>query len=353
MPKLFESITIREEIIKNRAWVSPMCTYSSNDGMANDWHLVHLGSRAMGGAGLVMMEATAVSPEGRISPWDMGLWEDKHIEPMKKITNFISECGSTPAKQLAHAGRKASTNRPWLGGGNVEKESGGWDPVGPSNIPYSNKSLIPKELKTNEIEKIIEDFVLASKRSIEAGFKVIELHFAHGYLVHEFLSPISNHREDEYGGNFENRILLATTISSSVREAIGNDIPLFARLSVTEYFPGEGWDLESSIKLSKNLKLLGIDLIDCSSGANYSEQEIKLKPGYQVNLSQQIKNQADILTGAVGLITEPKHADLILESKEADAIFMAREYLRNPYWALYAEKNKESWPLQYQRSIDL
>ena len=353
MSKLFESIKIKNEVIKNRAWVSPMCTYSSIDGMANDWHLVHLGSRAMGGSGLVMMEATAVSPEGRISPWDMGLWNDKQIEPMKKITKFISECGSTPAIQLAHAGRKASTNRPWLGGGNVSKNEGGWDPVGPSNIPYSNKSLIPKELKLEEIEKIIDDFVLSAKRSVEAGFKVIELHFAHGYLVHEFLSPISNHREDKFGGNFENRILLATTIASKVIEAIGNTIPVFARLSVTEYYPGEGWDLESSIQLSKKLKSIGIDLIDCSSGANYSEQKIEIKPGYQVGFSKEIRNQAEILTGAVGLITESTQAEEILESNGADAIFMAREYLRNPYWALHAEQNKDSWPLQYQRSIDL
>tara|TARA_B100000073_G_scaffold240399_2_gene201486 strand:- start:2535 stop:3596 length:1062 start_codon:yes stop_codon:yes gene_type:complete len=353
MSKLFESIKIKNEVIKNRAWVSPMCTYSSIDGMANDWHLVHLGSRAMGGSGLVMMEATAVSPEGRISPWDMGLWNDKQIEPMKKITKFISECGSTPAIQLAHAGRKASTNRPWLGGGNVSKNEGGWDPVGPSNIPYSNKSLIPKELKLVEIEKIIDDFVLSAKRSVEAGFKVIELHFAHGYLVHEFLSPISNNREDKFGGNFENRILLATTIASKVIDAIGNTIPVFARLSVTEYYPGEGWDLESSIKLSKKLKSIGIDLIDCSSGANYSEQKIEIKPGYQVGFSKEIRNQAEILTGAVGLITESTQAEEILESNGADAIFMAREYLRNPYWALHAEQNKDSWPLQYQRSIDL
>tara|TARA_Y100001970_G_scaffold223212_1_gene274753 strand:+ start:456 stop:1517 length:1062 start_codon:yes stop_codon:yes gene_type:complete len=353
MSKLFESIKIKNEVIKNRAWVSPMCTYSSTDGMANDWHLVHLGSRAMGGSGLVMMEATAVSPEGRISPWDMGLWNDKQIEPMKKITKFISECGSTPAIQLAHAGRKASTNRPWLGGGNVSKNEGGWDPVGPSHIPYSDKSLIPKELKLVEIEKIVDDFVLSAKRSVEAGFKVIELHFAHGYLVHEFLSPISNHREDKFGGNFENRILLATTIASKVIEAIGNTIPVFARLSVTEYYPGEGWDLESSIKLSKKLKSIGIDLIDCSSGANYSEQKIEIKPGYQVEFSKEIRHQAGILTGAVGLITESTQAEEILESKGADAIFMAREYLRNPYWALNAEQNRDSWPLQYQRSIDL
>ena len=353
MSKLFESIKIKNEVIKNRAWVSPMCTYSSIDGMANDWHLVHLGSRAMGGSGLVMMEATAVSPEGRISPWDMGLWNDKQIEPMKKITKFISECGSTPAIQLAHAGRKASTNRPWLGGGNVSKNEGGWDPVGPSHNPYSDKSLIPKELKLVEIEKIVDDFVLSAKRSVEAGFKVIELHFAHGYLVHEFLSPISNHREDKFGGNFENRILLATTIASKVIEAIGNTIPVFARLSVTEYYPGEGWDLESSIKLSKKLKSIGIDLIDCSSGANYSEQKIEIKPGYQVEFSKEIRHQAGILTGAVGLITESTQAEEILESKGADAIFMAREYLRNPYWALNAEQNRDSWPLQYQRSIDL
>lgn len=353
MSKLFEPIQIRDENIKNRAWVSPMCTYSSEDGMANDWHLVHLGSRAMGGAGLVMMEATAVSPEGRISPWDMGIWKDDHIIPMKKITNFITNSNSTPAIQLAHAGRKASTNRPWMGGGNIDRVSGGWKPVAPSEIPFSKKSLVPKELTLNEISKIIDDFVNASKRAVEAGFKVIELHFAHGYLVHEFLSPISNSREDSYGGNFDNRTLLAKSIASKVREAIGDDIPIFARLSVTEYFPGNGWDTNSSVKLSDDLKSCGVDLIDCSSGANYAEQQIELKPGYQVGLSEAIKNKVDILTGAVGLITEYEHAEEILNNNQADAIFMAREYLRNPYWALNVEQNKDSWPLQYQRSINI
>jgi len=353
MSKLFEPIQIRDENIKNRAWVSPMCTYSSEDGMANDWHLVHLGSRAMGGAGLVMMEATAVSPEGRISPWDMGLWKDDHIIPMRKITNFITNSDSTPAIQLAHAGRKASTNRPWSGGGNIDISSGGWEPVAPSKIPFSEKSLIPNELNSNDISKIIDDFVNASQRAIEAGFKIIELHFAHGYLIHEFLSPISNSREDSYGGNFNNRTLLAKTIARKVRDAVGDDVPIFARLSVTEYFPGNGWDTNSSIKLSESLKSCGVDLIDCSSGANYSEQKIELKPGYQVGLSEAIKNQVDILTGAVGLITEYEHAEEILNNNQADAIFMAREYLRNPYWALNAEQNKDSWPLQYQRSINL
>ena len=352
MSKLFDPIKIRGEEIKNRSWVSPMCQYSCEDGYANNWHMVHLGSRAVGGAGLVMSEAAAVEPEGRISPWDLGIWKDEHIEPLKEITKFISEQGSTPAIQLAHAGRKASTKRPWQGRGKIESKDGGWIPKGPSSIPFDDESQEPIELTIEEINDIKSKFVDSAQRSIEAGFKCIELHLAHGYLVHEFFSPISNIREDSYGGTIENRTSFGVEIAKEIRKKIGDKIPIFARISVTEYHPN-GWDIESSILLSKKLREVGVDLIDCSSGANYSEQEIKLKPGYQVNLSQQIKNQANILTGAVGLITEPKHADLILESKEADAIFMAREYLRNPYWALYAEKNKESWPLQYQRSIDL
>jgi|TARA_B100000959_G_C14989149_1_gene626972 2,4-dienoyl-CoA reductase-like NADH-dependent reductase (Old Yellow Enzyme family) len=351
MVKLFDPINIRGELIKNRAWVSPMCTYSSDEGKATDWHLVHLGSRAIGGAGLVMVEASAVTPKGRISPWDLGIWDDEHINPLKNITEFIKSCGATPAIQLAHAGRKSSTDRPWAGGKSVGIDNGGWNPKAPSSIKYSNDSLLPEELSIDEIKIVISDFIDAAKRSIEAGFTAIELHFAHGYLVHQFLSPLSNIREDEYGGSFDSRILLALEIASSVRKEIGNEIPLFARLSVTEYFT-KGWDVGDSINLSIELKKCGIDLIDCSSGGNYSDQKIDLKPGYQVHLAESVKKEAGILTGAVGLITDSIQAQDILDSEKADVIFMAREYLRNPYWALNAEKNKSSWPLQYQRSID-
>ena len=352
--RLFSPIKIRGVNLKNRIAVSPMCLYSSsNNGHPEDWLFVHLGSRAVGGAGLVISEATAVNPEGRISPWDLGIWGDEHISSFSRITNFIKSQNSVPGIQIAHAGRKASHEAPWNNGTEINKQNGGWQTVAPSPLSYSEEDSVPKELSNQEITQIINDFKNAAIRSIKAGFEVIELHFAHGYLVHEFLSPISNHREDKFGGNFENRILLATTIASKVIEAIGNTIPVFARLSVTEYYPGEGWDLESSIKLSKKLKSIGIDLIDCSSGANYSEQKIEIKPGYQVGFSKEIRNQAEILTGAVGVITESTQAEEILESNGADAIFMAREYLRNPYWALHAEQNKDSWPLQYQRSIDL
>jgi 2,4-dienoyl-CoA reductase-like NADH-dependent reductase (Old Yellow Enzyme family) len=351
MVKLFDPINIRSELIKNRAWVSPMCTYSSAEGKATDWHLVHLGSRAMGGAGLVMVEASAVTAEGRISPWDMGIWGDEHIAPLKKITEFIKNCGATPAIQLAHAGRKASTDRPWLGGKSIDLDHGGWNPKSSSSIRFNKDSLIPEELSINEIKNVVSCFVDAAKRSVEAGFSAIELHFAHGYLVHQFLSPISNIREDDYGGSFDSRILLALEISSSVRKAVGDEIPLFARLSVTEYFT-EGWNVEDSINLSKELKKSGIDLIDCSAGGNYSDQKIDIKPGYQVHLSEAVKKEAGILTGAVGLITDPIQAQNILDNEQADVIFMAREYLRNPYWALNSERNKSSWPLQYQRSID-
>ena len=350
MVKLFDPINIRGELIKNRAWVSPMCTYSSNEGKATDWHLVHLGSRAIGGAGLVMVEASAVTADGRISPWDMGIWDNEHINPLKKITEFIKSCGATPAIQLAHAGRKASTDRPWLGGKSVGLDNGGWNPKAPSSIQFNGDSLLPDELSVNEIKNVISSFVDAAKRSVEAGFRAIELHFAHGYLVHQFLSPLSNIREDDYGGSFDSRILFALEIASAVRKEIGNGIPLFARLSVTEYFT-EGWNVQDSINLSIELKKCGIDLIDCSSGGNYSDQKIELKPGYQVHLSESVRKEAEILTGAVGLITESFQAQDILDNNQADVIFMAREYLRNPYWALNAEKNRNSWPLQYQRSI--
>jgi len=351
MSKLFDPIIIRGEKIRNKSWVSPMCQYSSNDGFSNNWHLVHLGSRAVGGAGLVMTEAAAVEPEGRISPWDLGIWKDEHIAGLKEITDFISQQGATPAIQIAHAGRKASTKRPWQGRGKVLIEEGGWTPKGPSPIAFDEESQIPSELSIQEIENIIEKFVIAAERSVEAGFKCIELHLAHGYLAHEFFSPISNQREDEFGGSFEKRTIFGIEIAKKIREKIDDAIPLIARISITEYH-SEGWDTDSSIEFSKKLKAVGIDLIDCSSGGNYSKQEFNLEPGYQVPLSKRIRKEAEILTGAVGLITEFKHAEEILKNEEADVIFLGRELLRNPYWNLYATGEIDEWPVQYQRSFE-
>ena len=353
MSRLFSSITIRGQEIKNKCWVSPMCQYSSEDGFSNNWHLVHLGSRAAGGAGLVMTEAAAISPEGRISPNDLGIWKDEHIEGLLKITNFIKDMNSIPAIQIAHSGRKGSTHKPWEGGYSVSDNEGGWRPVGPSPIPFDNNSVTPKELSVSEIKDLEIKFADSAKRSENAGFKCIELHMAHGYLVHEFLSPISNKRQDNYGGSFDNRIRFALNIVKKVRDAISENTLLLVRISATDY-ADNGWDENQSVELSKKFKDLGVDLIDCSSGGNYSEQEIVAEPNYQVSFSKKIKKEADILTGAVGLITEPNQAEKILTDNEADVIFMGRELLRNPYWPLNAIKEIDgdsNPPNQYLRSF--
>ena len=353
MSRLFSSITIRGQEIKNKCWVSPMCQYSSEDGFSNNWHLVHLGSRAAGGAGLVMTEAAAISPEGRISPNDLGIWKDEHIEGLLKITNFIKDMNSIPAIQIAHSGRKGSTHKPWEGGYSVSDNEGGWRPVGPSPIPFDNNSVTPKELSVSEIKDLEIKFADSAKRSENAGFKCIELHMAHGYLVHEFLSPISNKRQDNYGGSFDNRIRFALNIVKKVRDAISENTLLLVRISATDY-ADNGWDENQSVELYKKFKDLGVDLIDCSSGGNYSEQEIVAEPNYQVSFSKKIRKEADILTGAVGLITEPYQAEKILTDNEADVIFMGRELLRNPYWPLNAIKEIDgdsNPPNQYLRSF--
>ena len=353
MSRLFSSITIRGQEIKNKCWVSPMCQYSSEDGFSNNWHLVHLGSRAAGGAGLVMTEAAAISPEGRISPNDLGIWKDEHIEGLLKITNFIKDMNSIPAIQIAHSGRKGSTHKPWEGGYSVSDNEGGWRPVGPSPIPFDNNSVTPKELSVSEIKDLEIKFADSAKRSENAGFKCIELHMAHGYLVHEFLSPISNKRQDNYGGSFDNRIRFALNIVKKVRDAISENTLLLVRISATDY-ADNGWDENQSVELSKKFKDLGVDLIDCSSGGNYSEQEIVAEPNCQVSFSKKIRKEADILTGAVGLITEPYQAEKILTDNEADVIFMGRELLRNPYWPLNAKKEIDgdsNPPNQYLRSF--
>ena len=353
MSKLFSFIKIRSIEIKNRIVVSPMCQYSSNDGIPTDWHLVHLGSRAVGGAGIVFTEATAVSPEGRISPDDAGIWNDVQVNAYKKITSFIKSQNSVPGIQLAHAGRKASTFSPWKGNGKVSIENGGWQTLAPSAIQFGDDYPSPKEMDYKDIKVIIDQFREAAKRSIDAGFEIIELHFAHGYLVHEFLSPISNHRTDNYGGSLENRCRFAIEIVKSVREVIPDATPLFVRISASDWVEG-GWDIEQSVQLAKWLKDIVVDLIDCSSGGNVSNAKIPAGPGYQIPFSQRIKKEANILTGGVGFITTAEQADQIINSDQADFVFLAREMLRDPYWALHAAKKLnvelDNFPKQYLRA---
>ena len=336
MAHLFSPLTIKSIEFKNRIVVSPMCEYSSTDGFANDWHLVHLGAFAVGGASLVITEATAVSPEGRISPGDLGIWKDEHIEKLRQITSFIHEHRSVAGVQLAHAGRKASHDIPWQGGKQIPSDKpNGWKSVGPSAIPFTENEEAPLQLDKAGIEQVKADFKAAAVRALEAGFKVIEIHGAHGYLIHEFYSPISNHRTDEYGGSFENRIKLLIEVIGSVQEVWPADLPLFVRISSTDWTEG-GWTADDSVALAKILKEKGVDLVDCSSGGNVAAAKIPLKPGYQVEFAEKVKKEADILTGAVGLITTGPQADAIIQTGQADMVLLAREMLRDPHFALRA-----------------
>ena len=352
MNKLFSPLKIRGIELKNRIVVSPMCQYSSEDGVPTDWHIVHLGSRASGGAAVVIQEATGVSPEARISPEDAGIWNNNQAEAYKRINTFIISQNCIPAIQLAHAGRKASTYAPWKGNGEVKIGEGGWQTVAPSAIPFDDKYPHPVEMTKADIEKVVNDFQDAAKRSVSAGFGIIELHMAHGYLVHQFLSPLSNHRRDEYGGSFENRIRIAIDIIEAVRQVIPENYPLFSRISCTDWVE-DGWDLYQAIKLAVIMKEAGVDLIDCSSGGNIPKAPIPAGPGYQIPFASAIKNGADILTGGVGFITSPEQADQIIRNGEADIVLIAREFIRNPYWAIHAaEKLKVdvSVPNQYLRA---
>lgn len=331
-----------------------MCQYSSVDGLATDWHFVHLGSRAVGGAALVFVEATAVEARGRISPDDMGIWSDAHIEPFSKITQFILSEGALPGIQLAHAGRKASTSAPWKGRKVLDSSNGGWEVVAPSPIPFSKGYSVPHELTEDEIENVIGLFRSAAERSVKAGFRVIEIHSAHGYLLNSFLSPLSNHRQDKYGGSIENRMRLAVAVSKAVRDVIPDTMPLFVRISATDWVEG-GWDVAQSVVLAKTLKEIGVDVIDCSSGFVVPDAKAAETPGFQVPLSARIKKEAGILTSAVGMITEPEQAEEILEKDEADIISLARELLRDPYWPHHAARKlgaDQHWPKQYQRAVE-
>ena len=352
MSLLFSPLTIKDVQFRNRIVVSPMCEYSSVDGFANDWHMVHLGSRAVGGAALIIQEATAVSPEGRISPDDMGIWKDEHIEKVKPIVSFIHQHGAVAGIQLAHAGRKASTFSPWKGGKQIKLKDGGWQAVAPFAIPFHDGDEPPLALEKNGIDKVIDDFTKAAGRALKTGYKVIEIHAAHGYLLHEFLSPLSNHRTDEYGGSFENRIRLTVQVTEAVRKVWPQELPLFVRISATDWADG-GWDIDESVKLASVLKDKGVDLIDCSTGGLVSHQKISLGPGYQVPFAERIKKETGILTGSVGLITEPKQAEQILSDKKADIILIARQSLRDPYFPLHAAKElgaEIQWPSQYLRA---
>jgi 2,4-dienoyl-CoA reductase-like NADH-dependent reductase (Old Yellow Enzyme family) len=352
MSLLFSPITIKNISIKNRIVVSPMCQYSAVDGYASDWHLVHLGSRAVGGAGLIIQEATSVSPEGRISPGDLGIWSDDHLPMLKRITNFIHENGSIAGIQLAHAGRKASFDAPWKGSKCLTEEEGGWIPSAPSAIPFNDGDTVPHELTIEDIEKLKADFRSATERSRAAGYKVIELHAAHGYLIHQFFSPLSNTRTDQYGGSFENRIRFLLETLEAVQEVWPSENPLFVRISATDWAEG-GWTAEDSVELAKILKEKGVDLIDCSSGGLVSYQKIPVFAGYQVQFAEAVKSGSGMLTAAVGLITEPQQAEDILQESKADLIFLARELLRDPYFPLHAATalNEDiKWPDQYDRA---
>jgi 2,4-dienoyl-CoA reductase-like NADH-dependent reductase (Old Yellow Enzyme family) len=353
MPGLFDSLTIRDLTFANRVFVSPMCQYSSDDGYANDWHFVHLGSRAVGGAGLVMTEATAVRAEGRISPQDLGIWADGHSEMLTRIVSFIHEQGSIAGMQLAHAGRKASTRRPWEGAGAVSESAGGWTKVvAPSALPFAETYPMPQALTSDGIQEVVAAFAAAARRACQAGFRVIEIHAAHGYLIHEFLSPLSNRREDNYGGSFENRTRLCREVVTSVRTEWPKELPLFVRISATDWVEG-GWDIDQSVKLAEELKKIGVDLIDCSSGGNVPHAQIPVGAGYQTVFAERIRRQTGIMTGAVGLITSPVQAEHIIRTEQADAVIMAREFLRDPYWPLRAARELEqpiAWPVQYLRA---
>ena len=352
-PALFTPVSFRDVRLRNRIAVSPMCQYSCEDGMATDWHFVHLGSRAAGGAGLVMTEAAAVEARGRISPSDLGIWSDDQIAPLARIARFIESQGAVPGIQIAHAGRKASTARPWEGGGQIPEEKGGWRPVAPSPIPFLENEVAPEELTVPEIRRIGAAFAAAARRAVEAGFRVLEIHAAHGYLLHESLSPLSNRRTDEYGGPLGHRIRALCDVTWAVREVWPAACPLFVRISVTDWAE-DGWDADQSVLLAGRLKPLGVDLIDCSSGGLAPRVAIPVGPGYQVPFAERIRQEAGIATGAVGLITEPEQANEIIASGKADIVLLAREMLRDPYWPLHAARrlgSKLAPPVPYRRAF--
>lgn len=352
---LFEPLKIRDLTLKHRVVVSPMCQYSSEDGFANDWHLVQLGRFAVGGASLVFTEANAVTADGRISPADLGIWKDEHIEPLARAVKFIHKQNALAGTQLAHAGRKASTAEPWNGGHAVDPKNGGWRPVyAPSAVPFSEHYVAPTALDKAGIAQVVQAFADAARRALDAGFDVIEIHGAHGYLLHEFLSPLSNQRTDEYGGSLENRTRMVREVVSAIRKVWPERLPLWLRISATDYAPN-GWTPEESVELARMVKPLGVDLVDCSSGGLIGGVKIPIGPGYQVNFADKVRREAGILTGAVGMITSPAQADQIVRNGNADVVLLARELLRHPNWPLSAAralKQKIQWPRQHERADD-
>ena len=352
MSRLFSPLTIKGIVLKNRIVVSPMCQYSSVDGFSNDWHLVHLGSRAVGGAGLLIQEASAVSAEGRITPDDLGIYLDQHIEGLKRITDFIHGQGAIAGIQLAHAGRKASHSSPWKGGEQLAEKAPGWKTVSASALSFIDTEQPPLVLDKQGIRKVLDDFSAATARALKAGYRVVEIHAAHGYLIHQFLSPLSNTRTDEYGGSFENRVRLLLQVGEAVKQAWRPDYPLFVRLSCTDWVEG-GWSIEDSVRVSVLLKEMGVDLVDCSSGGTVPKASIPLGPAYQAPFAGRIKKETGLLTGAVGLITSPEQSEELLEKGLADLIILAREFLRDPYFPLHAAQvlgDGIAWPPQYERA---
>ena len=352
MPHLFEPLPLRALTLANRILVSPMCQYSSVDGFSNDWHFVHLGSHAVGGPALVFTEASAVMPDGRISPRDLGMYRDDHVDSLARIVDFIHAQGTLAGMQLAHAGRKGSTAPPWEGGRMVLPSAGGWEPVGPTNEPFAAGYPVPRPLSVEDIAGIVDAFRQAATRARAAGFDVIEVHAAHGYLIHEFLSPLVNTRTDEYGGSYDNRVRLCLEVVRAVRGAWPERLPLFVRLSCTDW-KQNGWDVEQSVELARRLRALGVDLIDCSSGGAVPDAVIPVAPGYQVRFAERIRGEAGVATGAVGLITEHGQADGIIRENRADCVLLARELLRDPYWPLRAARELGQvvpWPVQYLRA---
>jgi 2,4-dienoyl-CoA reductase-like NADH-dependent reductase (Old Yellow Enzyme family) len=350
---LLSPLTIRGVTLRNRIVMSPMCQYIATDGFADDWHLVHLGSRAAGGVALVVVEATAVTRYGRITPGDLGIWSDEHVEPLARIARFVESQGAAAGIQLAHAGRKASCDVPWNGGSGLTPEAGGWPVVAPSAIPFDEGNPVPAALDEAGIDAVVAAFEAATERALAAGFRVIEVHAAHGYLLHEFLSPLSNRRTDAYGGSLENRMRLTLRVAGAVRKRVPAELPVFVRISATDWTDG-GWDADQSVVLAGRLKELGIDLIDVSSGGLVPRVRIPVGKGYQVALARKVRDEAGVMTGAVGLITEAKHANEIVTEGDADLVFVARELLREPYWALQAQQElgaEASWPISYGYAV--
>jgi len=350
---LFDPLVLRSVTLRNRIGVSPMCQYSSVDGFADDWHLVHLGSRAVGGAGLVMTEATAVEARGRISPEDLGLWKDEHVPALERVTRFVRAHGAAAGVQLAHAGRKGSTARLWSGTGAVDPAAGGWRPVAPSAVAFDGNYPMPEALTEVEIAEVIASFAKAATRARAAGFQVIELHAAHGYLLHEFLSPVSNRRDDQWGGSFDNRARLVLRVVEAIRAVWPESLPLLTRISTTDWLGAEGWDVEDSVALARRLRAAGVDLVDCSSAGVAPRVPIGVGPGYQTAFAARVRAEAGVATAAVGVITSSAQAEHILRTGQADLVFLARQLLRDPYWPLRAAaelRAKVDWPVQYERA---